>query len=165
MKDAHLTTIKNFIEVAHDFQTVLEKVPEGGMDWSEKEGEWSIRQVILHVADDLTVYTFIIERALAVPGDKVVFGEFPGNQNWADQLKFDQRAIQPALNLIYAQRSFMVEMLEHFPDRWDNKVNFYDKDGKQVGSNSVKEMILMLTEHMQEHIEMVEKILEIHQVD
>lgn len=165
MENAHLTIIKNFTKVADDFQAALEKVPEGGMDWSENEGEWTIRQVILHVADDLTVYTFIIERALAIPDDNVAFGAFPGNQNWADLLKFDQRTIQPALDLIYAQRAFMAEMLGHFPERWDNKVNFFDKDGKQLGSNSVQEMIIMLTEHMQEHIEMIEKILAIHMDD
>ena len=163
MENAHLNRINNFTDVANDFQAVLEEVPEGGMAWSEKKGEWSIRQIIHHVAEDLTVYAFIVERALAVPGDRVFFGEFPGNKNWAELLKFDQRSIPPALNLIHAQRVYMAEMLEHFPDRWDNKVDFYDKDGKQVGSNSVREMISMLTDHMQEHIEMIENILKIHQ--
>ncbi|MFN2304848.1 MAG: DinB family protein [Anaerolineales bacterium] len=165
MKNTHQLIIEKFTRVADDFQALIDQIPEGGMDWSEKEGEWSIRQIIHHLTDDGIVYIFAIERALAVTADKYTFGIFPGNNAWADQLKFDQRPVTPALKLIDAQRVFLAEMLEHFPDRWDNKIDFYDKDGKQVGSNTIEEMITMLTEHMQEHVETIEKILGIHQSD
>lgn len=165
MENTHHATINKFTQVANDFQTLAEKIPEGGMDWSEKEGEWSIRQIIHHLADDGNVYIFAIERALAVTADKFTFGIFPGNNTWADRLKFDQRPVTPALKLIEAQREFLAEMLGHFPQRWNNKIDFYDKDGKLVGSNTIEELIAGLTDHMQEHIEMIKKILEIHQRD
>lgn len=151
--------IDNFIHSLDDFDTSLKKVPTHGLDWNESEGEWTIRHVIHHVAEDCNVYAFIIERALATPGSKVVFGEFPGNNAWADRLGFGERPIEPAIELIHAHRKFLAELVSHFPDRWDNSVKFFNDEGEELATSSVKQMMVMLTEHMQEHTGMVLKII------
>lgn len=138
---------------------MLEKVPGEGLDWAESEGEWAIRHVIHHVAEDCNVYAFIIERALATLGSKVVFGEFPGNDVWADRLKFGERPTDSAIVLMHAHRKFLAELVSHFPDRWDNNVRFFNDKTKELATSSVKEMIIMLTEHMQEHTLIVKNIL------
>ena len=76
--------VQNFLDSQVRFDAVLDRVPNGGLDWAEKEGEWSIREVVHHVAEDCNVYAFIIERALAMPGCNVIFGEFPGNEPWGN---------------------------------------------------------------------------------
>ena len=162
METINQNFIDNFTNVLVDFDAVLAKVPEGGLDWVEKEGEWSVRQVIHHVADDCNVYTFIIERALATPGAKMVFGEFPGNMVWADRLAFSERPDGPAIELIHAHRKFLAELVAHFPDRWDNNIIFLDEEGQQLATSNVKEMMVMLTEHMQEHVEMINNILRVN---
>ncbi|MDF1519139.1 MAG: DinB family protein [Brevefilum sp.] len=151
--------IKNFNDSLLAFNAVLEKVPVEGINWSEKEGKWTVRHVIHHVAEDCNVYAFIIERALAIPGSKVVFGDFPGNDIWAERLGFGERPVEPAIELMHAHRKFLAELVSHFPDRWDNNVRFFDEEGKELATSSVKEMMVMLTEHMQEHTEMVSRIL------
>lgn len=159
MNNDQQTIIKDFIGSLEGFASVLQDVSEENLDWNESEGEWTIRHVIHHVAEDCNVYAFIIERALATPGSKVVFGDFPGNNAWADRLGFGERPIEPAIELIHAHRKFLAELVSHFPDRWDNSVKFFNDEGKELATSSVKEMMVMLTEHMQEHIEMVIKIL------
>ncbi len=52
--------IDAFSNSLKDCDAVLDKVPEGGLEWAETEGEWSIREVIHHLTDDYNVYTFII---------------------------------------------------------------------------------------------------------
>ena len=146
-----------------DLNTVLENLPENALDWAENEGEWSIREVLHHLAEDCNVYAFIIERALATPGCKVFFGEFPGNQAWGQQLGFDKRPVENARALMHAHRGFLAELVGYFPDRWENQVNFYNTDGKKIADSTVEKMIVMLTEHMQEHTEMVQNILQAHQ--
>jgi hypothetical protein len=148
-----------FISSLEDFDTALNAVPEEGLDWPESEGEWAIRHVIHHVAEDCNVYAFIIERALALPGSKVVFGDFPGNDAWAESLGFGERPVEPAIELIHAHRKFLAELVSHFPGRWDNNVRFFNDEGKELATSIVKQMIIMLTEHMQEHTEMVRNIL------
>lgn len=66
--------VQDFLDALGRFDAVLDRLPEGALDWAEKEGEWSIREVVHHVAEDCNVFAFIIERALATPGCNVVFG-------------------------------------------------------------------------------------------
>jgi len=159
MDQTQKNIINAFIKSLEDFDTFIKKVPEEGLDWNESEGEWTIRQVIHHVAEDCNVYAFIIERALALPGSKVVFGDFPGNDAWADSLDFGNRPVEPAVDLMHAHRKFLAELVSHFPDRWKNNVRFFNDEGKELATSTVKQMIIMLTEHMNEHTEMVTKIL------
>ena len=100
----------------------METVTEDQLEWCERAGEWSIRQVLHHLTDDGNVFTFIIERTLATPGCKVFFGGFPGNEAWADQLGFDQRPVTQDRALMRAQHNFLAELVIIFPDRWQNQV-------------------------------------------
>lgn len=160
MNETQQAILDAFTNVMEELDLLLETVPEEGLDWAKSEDEWSIRQVIHHLADDGNVYTFIIERGLATPDCKVFFGGFPGNEAWAERLDFDQRPIEPALDLMHAQRVFLEELVARFPDRWENKVGYYNESGEKMAERTVAEMIVMLTEHMQEHIQMIENILD-----
>jgi hypothetical protein len=115
--------------------------------------------VIHHVAEDCNVYAFIIERALAMPGSKVVFGDFPGNDIWAERLGFGKRPTESAVSLMRAHRKFLSDLVAYFPDRWDSNVIFFNDEGKELAKSTVKEMMVMLTDHMREHAEMINSIL------
>ena len=156
----HIVT--NFTAALDELSAVIASAGEDQLDWQEKEGEWSIRQVLHHLTDDGNVFTFIIERALATPGAKVVFGGFPGNEPWANQLGFDQRPVTQAWDLLLAQRKFLVELVCHFPERWGNQVRYYNDAGEKQGEQSVERMLIMLTEHMGEHTSMIKNILTAH---
>jgi hypothetical protein len=161
MNENQTKMIAEFRDSLTDLNVVLDGLPTEGLDWAE-EGGWSIREVLHHLADDGNVYVFIIERGLATPDCKVFFGEFPGNEAWADRLAFAERPVESVLNLIQAQRQFLAELLSHFPDRWENKVNYYNYGGEKIADRSVEEMLVMLTEHMQEHTQMIKNIIATH---
>jgi len=148
-----------------DLDSVLAEVPKDGYDWAEKNGEWSIRQVVHHLAEDCNVYAFIIERGLATPGCKIFFGEFPGNMAWSNLLAWHERPVEGARELMHAHRKYLAEMVGHFPDRWDNTVNFYNEENEKLAESSVEKMIVMLTEHMQEHVQMISNIIEVNQTN
>jgi hypothetical protein len=161
MKQNKTDLLRNFTGALDDLDKVMAMVPESGLDWSEGEGEWCIRQIIHHLAEDCTVYGFILERALATPGCKVFFGEFPGNETWANRLAFDQRPINNALVLIRAQRTYFAEMLRFLPNLWENKAIFFNESGEKLAESSIYEMVSMLTEHMQEHTQTIERIIKL----
>jgi hypothetical protein len=163
MGQAQENLVEKFTSGLDDFDAVFARVPDEGFDWSEKKGDWTIRQIIHHVTEDITVYGFILEQALALPGCKVVFGDFPGNESWADSMGFDQRPVGNALALMHAQRTYFAELISHFPDRWGNSVNFMNQSGEGLGKSSVREMVTMLTDHMQEHVHTIEKIINANQ--
>jgi len=154
--------INAFTGALDDLDTVLASVPDEGWDWAEKEGEWSIRQVVHHLAEDCNVYAFIIERALATPDCKVFFGEFPGNKAWGDLLAWNERPVENARELMHTHRKYLAELAGHFPERWENKAVFYNESGKKLAEQTVERMMVMLPEHMQEHISMIKKISTAH---
>lgn len=153
----------DFTNALDELDTLMDSVTEDQLDWRETAGEWSIRQVLHHLTDDGNVFTFIIERALATPGCKVFFGGFPGNEVWADQLGFNQRPVTHARSLIRAQHNFLTELVNAFPDRWENQVGYYNEAGEKQVDQSVENILVMLTEHRREHIAMIKNILAANQ--
>ena len=79
---------------------------------------------------------------------------------WSNLLAWNERPVENARELMHTHRKYLVG---HFPERWENTVNFYNESNEKLAEQSVVEMMVMLTKHMQEHVEMVLKILEIHQ--
>ncbi len=163
MNDAQLKMINDFTGSLGELDNLLIGISQEGLEWSEKEGEWTVREVLHHLAEDCNVYAFIIERALATPDCKVFFGEFPGNQAWGESLAWHDRPVDAAIPLMHAHRVFLAELVGHFPERWENKVVFYNEKCEKLAESSVEEMIHMLTEHMHEHVIMIENILEANQ--
>ncbi len=122
-----------------------------------KVGGWTIRQTIHHIAEDCDVWSMCIKKAIATPGVFVRFEGFPGNEAWAAALDYQNREVESALDLIGAHRRYLAQLLEHFPDAWGRSVKFTNAEGKTVGEMTVCEMVKMLTEHMVEHVEIIEK--------
>jgi hypothetical protein len=152
--------IEAFTRSLDAFDAALAQLPEEGLDWREGEDGWTVREIIHHVGEDCNVYAFIIEQALATPGCKIVFGDFPGNDAWGERLAWGERPVRPALDLMHAHRAWLAELVGHFPDRWGNAVAFYNDSGEELpGRNTVKTMLEMLTEHMEEHTEMIQHIV------
>ncbi len=151
-----------FTNALDELDRVMEDIPEEGLDWVEKEGEWSIRQVIHHLTDDCDVYGMIIKRALAIPDCKQIFTGFPGNEAWANALDFKNRPIEPAWELMHAHRAYIAEIVSRFPDRWENTVFYYNEAGEKITERNVRQLLENLTVHMQEHTRMIEEILKTH---
>jgi hypothetical protein len=165
MPEKNLKLLDHFTGALDAFEAVLDQVPESSLDWREEDQSWSVRQIIHHVTEDCNVYAFIIEQALATPGCKVVFGEFPGNDAWGEALNWGSRPVEASRELMRAHRKFLVELVGHFPDRMENQVHFFsgDSDEEVPARNTVEKMIEMLTEHMEEHTETVKRIIALNQ--
>ncbi len=131
---------------------------EDQLDQSVAPGEWTIRQIVHHLADDGDVYSLILKKAMALPGTTVNMGVFPGNEPWANALETSRRPIKAALHLIQAHRENIAELVSAFPDRLDHSITFKAENGGEI-CFSVEAMIGMLSEHMEEHLTTIEEIL------
>ena len=146
-----------FTSSAEKLRSLVQSLSERDLDFRSEADDWTIRQVIHHVADDCDVWSMCIKKAIATPGVLVRFEGFPGNEAWAQALDFEQREILPAIDLIGAHRRYLAQLLEHFSGAWDRSVKFANAEGEIVGEMTVGEMVKMLTEHMLEHVETIEK--------
>ncbi len=151
-------TLALFTSGAKQLEIAVTGLSEKALDHSRTPGEWTIRQIVHHVADDGDVWSMIFKKALATPGAPVRFEGFPGNEAWADALAFDQRPIQTSLALIKLHRKLIHELAAYFPEAWDQTVRIIDSQGQDIQKVSAEQIIQMISEHMNEHVSTIEAI-------
>ncbi len=148
-----------FLLGAERLQAQVKELSETDLDTPGGDDGWTIRQIVHHVADDCDVWSMCIKKAIATPGALVRFEAFPGNEVWAEALHFDRRAVGAALDLIGAHRRYLAHLLRHFAGAWDRSVRLANAQGEILREMSVREMVVMLTDHLQEHVERIDQIL------
>jgi hypothetical protein len=156
--------LADFVEIADELVTLVGPLSDEELDLSREPGQWSIRQIVHHLADDGDVWSMCIKKAIATPGASVRFEGFPGNEAWADALDFGERDIGFALQLIIAHRQYVASLLRDL-DTWDNSFKLVDAEGKVQREITVREMVPMLTDHMATHVATIRAICEVHGVE
>lgn len=160
----HKEALALFAAELHRLDAAIGGMPDSALDLSLAPGDWTIRQVVHHLADDGDAWSMCVKKAIAAPGAPIRFEGFPGNDAWGDALGYDRRDIEPAVALIKAHRHYLARLLEDLPDTWDRAVTALDAQGQAVQKFSAREMIVMLTEHMAEHAATIEAIKARHHV-
>ena len=155
-------TLAHFVLGADRFEQAVLPLSESELDYACAPGEWTIRQMIHHVADDGDAWSMPMKKALATPGARVRFEGFPGNDPWAAALAFDNRPIQASLVLIKAHRRHMKDLAEHFADAWERSVMIVDDQGRDVQAVSVEQIIRMIDGHLTEHLASIDAIKRQH---
>jgi hypothetical protein len=155
------TIIAQFLSSAEQFVAMVRNAPEAALDCSAGPDEWTIRQIVHHVADDADAWSFGLKKALANPGAPLRFDGFPGNERWFAALAFDRRPVQAALNLIEAHRQVMAELAEWASQGLDEGcIEAFDDQGNSMGKWTAGQILEMLTAHLSEHLQTVQSILE-----
>lgn len=155
-------TLTQFVSGAYQLDKLVGFLTEEQLDHFLSPGEWTIRQIIHHVAEDGNAWAMPIQKALVIPGTLISFGESVENEIWADALAFSKRPIRAAIALIKSHRHLIAEIAVFFSEKWDNHVTFNIPGQKDPGRVSVGEMISMLTDHLSEHITTIEAIKQKH---
>jgi len=151
-----------FTSGADRLEMAVTGLSEKELDYSIAPGEWTIRQIVHHVAGDGDAWSMPFQKAIATPGAYIRFEGFPGNEAWADALAFDKRPIQTAMTLIKSHRRLIAELAAHFSDAWEQYATIVDSQGKEVQRVSAGQIIHMLGEHLAEHIATIEAIKRQH---
>jgi hypothetical protein len=152
-----------FLSGAERLATAVEGLTEASLDLSSAPGEWTIRQMVHHVADDGDAWSMPLKKAIAIPGAPIRFEGFPGNDAWAAAMAFDKRGVEASLGLIKAHRQVMAELARYFIDGWDSRcVVIVDERGKEVQAVTLGQIISMVGEHLADHVTAIENIKKRH---
>ena len=157
-------TLKLFTSGAEKLEKAVSGLSEKELDYSLAPGEWTIRQIVHHVADDGDGWSFVFKKALGTPGVGFSFGEpgeFPGNEVWSKALACYERPITAALTLIKAHRTYIEELAIYFAGSWGNYVTYLDPEGMKQ-KFTAGQIIGMLAEHMMEHVATINAIKKKH---
>jgi hypothetical protein len=156
-------TLTHFATDPDRLESAVAGLTEDQLNLAEAPGQWSIRQIVHHLADDCDVWSFGIKRGIAVDGVSVRFGPFPGNEPWANALAFERRPIGPALALFRAHRALLAELVSALPASWERCVSAVD-DQSQTFQLPVGGALQMLSNHLQEHLATIARIRALHGV-
>ncbi|MEN6571112.1 MAG: DinB family protein [Anaerolineaceae bacterium] len=149
--------LQRYLAGTQQLKEALYGLTELQLDLTLEPGSWSIRQIVHHLADDGDVYSFVIKRAIASPGSITRFEGFPGNEPWGCALYTSTRKIDSSLKLFEAHRESVAELVEAVPGALKKEALFIGEDGKDMPF-PVDSILLMLIDHLDEHIRSIRDI-------
>jgi len=151
-----------------DLEASLAGLTEETIDIAAAAGEWTIREIVNHIAEVEVRATFWMTIAIGNSGADVDFDWFPGtNKVWGATLRFDQRPIAPSLALIRHIRAYLVTLLDAIEDVGARHIissYSHPDEGWESAQFTVDEMVRGYTEHIHEHIVEIGKIRQLHSV-
>jgi hypothetical protein len=151
-----------------EFETALAGLTEADLDLSIAAGEWTIREIVNHVAEVEVRATFMMTVAMGNSGTPFTFDWFPGtNKAWGRSLAFERRPIAPSLATIRQVRIYILAPLDAIADAGARHIissYVHPEEGWDPAPFTVNEMLKGYTEHIHEHIAEIGKIRSQHSI-
>jgi hypothetical protein len=117
-------------------------------DKSYAPGKWTIRQMLVHMADVEMVHLWRLSRAWAEPGSPVYAFD---HDRWVTELRYDERPIQICRDMFLGIRNQIIYYVETQPDSaFDNTVNH-----SEAGVIPVTRILNYLVYHTEHHLEQI----------
>jgi catechol 2,3-dioxygenase-like lactoylglutathione lyase family enzyme len=145
-----------------DVEVALAGLTEADLDLTRAPDEWSIRQIIHHLAETDAMFLMIFESALARSGSTFLRNSYD-QSHWAEALAYTQRAIEPSLALIKATRWHLAQLFLHIPDHWDRYVllKFASEEG-EGHKITVGQLLDGMNWHLADHCREIRETRRIH---
>jgi hypothetical protein len=138
---------------------------EPQLDLAETADSWSIRQIVHHVADGDDLWKIPILAALG-NGDGVFsllwYWDRPQDE-WVRSWDYAGRPIEPSLDLFSANRRRTAELLGRSADACERSLWIQLPDGDRRRA-SVGYMVEMQANHLDEHLDDIRRIRQLHGV-
>jgi len=157
---------KNQIEIIELFkkgplilENALTGLSDSELDYSPKNGGWTIRQIIHHIADGDDLWKTCIKMALGNEQAEFTlkwYLAFPQTE-WAKSWKYENRSIGISLALLKVNRDHIMQLLESVKDGWSKSVQFLEPDGK-IETVPIGFVIQIQADHVVHHVKRISAI-------
>lgn len=155
-------TLAQYARGGDDIEAALTGLTEADLDLTRSLEEWSIRQIVHHLAETDSLFLMTFESALAQSGCTYIRNPYD-QPHWAEALVYKERAIEPSLDLIKATRGHLVQLFQHIPDYCDRfvllKFASWEGEGDKV---TVGGLLEGLNWHLATHCTEIREIRRIH---
>jgi len=132
------------------------------LDLALNEDNWSIRQIVHHIADGDDLWKGFVKRAIGDPVGEFTlawYWQMPQDE-WARRWAYQERAIEPSLALFRANRAHIVQLLAHRPEAWSNSL-LIRWPGEEA-QTSVGWVVAMQARHIDGHVDDIRRIRAAH---
>ncbi len=121
--------------------------------WEYKPGaeDWSIHEILVHLADAEVIGYIRFCKAIAEPGAPGPGWDQPA---WARQLCYQERAIEPRLELFQVLREQTTQILRELPEQqWANTMGHPTR-----GQITVEDLLVTYAGHVNTHLEQMRDV-------
>ena len=130
--------------------TLIHGLSSAALNHTPAEGEWSIHEILVHLADSELVGSWRIRRAIAEPGTTI---QAYDEATWAQAMNYKNHDMSAALQLFSALRTSNTLLLRSLPDEvWEHTVVHSDDGGM-----SLYDVFMTYIRHIDTHIEQIER--------
>ena len=91
----------------------LAKVPKEAWEVRPEPNEWSIHEIIVHMADSESMSALRVRKLIVEPGSTLMGYE---ESKWADALSYKKQSVDDALQIIKYARQTTYNLLKTLPD-------------------------------------------------
>ena len=128
----------------------LDKVPQGAMHFKPEPKEWSVQEVIIHLADSESIAAQQARMMVAEPG-RAVMAYDP--DAWADNLHYPNADADEALELLKLTRAFTHRWFKSLPEEAFALSAEYPGDEDPY---VLDDLLRIYAGHIPSHIEQIE---------
>ncbi len=155
-------TIALYSRGGDDVEAALAGLTEADLDLTRAPEEWSIRQIVHHLAESESMFLMTFKSALAQSGSTFIRNLYD-QAHWVETLAYKERAIEPSLALIKATRRHIAQLLQHIPDHWDRYILLKFASWKGKGDRvTVGQLLDGMNWHLAEHCAEIHETRRIH---
>jgi hypothetical protein len=154
--------LQSYTDCLNLLKASIEGLQGPELDYSRTQGEWTIREIIHHIADGDHLWKTCIQMALGE-------SEHPFHLKWyweTDQVRWSHlweyasRGIETSMALLAANRNHVVELLRSIPGSLSRTViiEWPEGDRQEV---TMKWVLEMQTHHVESHAKEIRRIREV----
>jgi hypothetical protein len=128
-------------------ESAVRGTPDVFCDRAPAPGWWSIRQIVVHVADADVVSAMRFRLIAAQPGSRLTRFD---QEIWAERLSYNRQPLSDALNTFVAVRKYTAQMLRNLPESaWSNTA-VHEEQGEVSLAAYVEQMCVHVENHAEE---------------
>ena len=129
----------------------MDSVPDEALKFRPAPGDWSVHEIVVHLADSEANAALRCRLLAAEPGGTVMAYD---QEVWAERLDYHARSLDLALKVVEAVRRSTHELIRSLPDEvWNNTVEHAEFDRPFTFSD----WLPIYAAHIPDHIDQIER--------
>jgi len=145
--------IEQYATAPSRLRDILAGVPAEATKWRPEPNEFSVHEIVCHCADsEANAYSRI--RYLLTEEKPVIVGYDP--DTWARELDYANHPLDAALATVEAVRANTAPILRRLPEEAWEKEGTHTESGRYTGADWLR----VYSEHLEEHIEQINRTVE-----
>lgn len=132
----------------------LAKVPKEAWEFRPEPNEWSVHEIVVHMADSESMSALRARKLIVEPGSQLMGYE---EAKWADALEYKKQNVDDALQVIKYARLTTYNLLKTLPDAVFAHVVKHPEHDEPY---TFERWLTIYARHIPNHIEQIEKTVE-----